>query len=87
MKKRIAIALLLLLLAALGCAAELCDWLLPTISWPFTVSRERCMFSAPGDWCPPLAVDGRFHWFGSNTVASGRGDQYAGGASMFYLKR
>lgn len=30
---------------------------------------------------------GRFHWFGSNTVASGRGDQYAGGASMFYLKR
>ena len=64
MKKRIVIALLLLLLAALGCAAELCDWLLPTISWPFTVSREMSMFSAPGEWCPLLAVDGRFHWFG-----------------------
>ena len=29
---------------------------------------------------------GVFTVFGSNTVVSGRGDQYAGGASMFYLK-
>ncbi|MDO5470742.1 MAG: ABC transporter permease subunit [Akkermansia sp.] len=64
MKKRIAIAVILLLLAALGCAAELCGWLLPTISWPFTVSREMHMFSGPAEWCPLLAVDGRFHWFG-----------------------
>ncbi len=64
MKTRIAIGILLLLAAALGCWAELNGLLIPTISWPFTVSREMSMFSGPAEWCPLLAVDGRFHWFG-----------------------
>ncbi|MDO5472881.1 MAG: ABC transporter permease subunit [Akkermansia sp.] len=64
MKHKNLIALFLILAAILGCLAELRDWLLPTLSWPFTVSREMSMFSAPGEVCPWLAVDGRFHWFG-----------------------
>ncbi len=64
MKKRIAIGILLLLAAALGCWAELSGLLIPTISWPFTVSREMSILSGPGEWCPLLAVGGRFHWFG-----------------------
>ncbi len=64
MKRKNIIALLLLLAAVLGGLAELYDWLLPTISWPFTVSREMSILSAPGEWCPALAVDGRVHWFG-----------------------
>ena len=64
MKGRITIAVLLILVAVLGCVAELCGWLLPTISWPFTVSREMSILSAPAECCPWLAVGERFHWFG-----------------------
>lgn len=58
------IALLLILVALLGCLGELYGWLLPTISWPFTVSRELPFLSAPSHQAPWLAIDGRFHWFG-----------------------
>ena len=64
MKHKTTIAMLLILAAVAGGVGELCGWLLPTLSWPFTVSREMCIFSAPGEWFPLLAVDGRFHWFG-----------------------
>lgn len=56
--------LLLVLVALAGCMAELCGWLLPTISWPFTVSRDMHLLSLPAEFMPWLAVDGRFHWFG-----------------------
>ena len=64
MKRKNLIALLLMVAAVLGGLAELHDWLLPTLSWPFTVSREMSILSAPADVCPLLAVDGRVHWFG-----------------------
>lgn len=48
----------------MGGLGELCGWLLPTISWPFTVSRELPFLSAPGEVAPMLAVQGKFHWFG-----------------------
>lgn len=64
MKRKNLIALLIILAACLGCLGELRGWLLPTISWPFTVSRELPFLSAPAEWAPPLAVQGRFHWFG-----------------------
>lgn len=58
------IALLLILAAVLACLAELYGWLLPTLSWPFSVSRDFPLLSLPGSYCPQLAVEGRFHWFG-----------------------
>lgn len=58
------IALSLILAALLGCLGELCGWLLPTISWPFTVSRELPFLSLPADTAPGLSAEGRFHWFG-----------------------
>lgn len=64
MKKKNLIALLIILAACLGCLGELCGWLLPTLSWPFTVSRELPFLSAPGAVAPALAVHGQFHWFG-----------------------
>lgn len=64
MKRKNTWAILLLLVALAGSTAELCGWLLPTISWPFTVSREMHILSASADAMPWLAVDGRFHWFG-----------------------
>lgn len=63
MKKNL-LALLLLLAALLGSVAELRGWLLPTISWPFTASRELHFLSCPAEWCPELAADGRVQWFG-----------------------
>lgn len=62
--KKILPALALMLTAILGGVAELCGWLLPTISWPFTASRELSLLSCRGELCPILAVDGRVHWFG-----------------------
>lgn len=59
-----AIAVCLILTAALGSMGELCGWLLPTVSWPFTASRELPLLSCPGELCPTLAVEGRVHWFG-----------------------
>ena len=64
MSKKNTGAFLLLLAALAGSVAELFGWLLPTISWPFTVSREMPSLSLPADFMPWLAVDGRFHWFG-----------------------
>ncbi len=58
------IALFFILAALLGSLGELCDWLLPTLSWPFTVSRELPFLSLPADTAPWLASEGRFHWFG-----------------------
>lgn len=63
MKKNL-IALLLILLAVLGGVGELRGWLLPTISWPFTVSRELSFLSMGDEYTPYLAVQGRVHWFG-----------------------
>lgn len=59
-----AIALLLILLAIAGSVAELAGWLLPTISWPFTVSREMQILSLPAEVAPWLSPEARFHWFG-----------------------
>lgn len=64
MRRKNTIALLIILAVLLGAAAELCGWLIPTISWPFTVSREMSMFSLPGEVFPLLAVNGKVHWFG-----------------------
>lgn len=64
MKRKNIIALVLILAACLGGLGELCGWLLPTISWPFTVSRELPFLSAPGELVPVLAVQGKLHWFG-----------------------
>lgn len=63
MKKNL-IACFLIVIALLGGAGELCNWLLPTLSWPFTVSRELPFLSAPEELAPMLSVEGRFHWFG-----------------------
>ncbi len=64
MQKKNMLALLLLVCALLGALGELCGWLLPTLSWPFTVSREISFLGLPGDCVPLLSPDGRFHWFG-----------------------
>lgn len=62
---------LLILLAVLGGVGELLGWLLPTVSWPFTVSRDLSLLSLPGEVCPLLEVEGRVHWFGWFFVAGG----------------
>lgn len=64
MNKKTLSALLLLATALLGGVAELRGWLLPTISWPFTASRELPLLSCSAELCPWLAADGRVHWFG-----------------------
>lgn len=58
------IALLLILCAVAGVVGELNGWLLPTVSWPFTVSREMSVLHISGHYVPDLEVDGAFHWFG-----------------------
>lgn len=58
------IAILLMLCAVAGVAGELNGWLLPTVSWPFTVSREMSFLHISGYYVPDLEVDGAFHWFG-----------------------
>ncbi len=57
-------ALALMLSALLGGLGELYNWLLPTLSWPFTVSRELPFLAAPERVATLLAVEGRVHWFG-----------------------
>lgn len=56
--------MLLIVTAAMGCVAELYGYLLPTVSWPFSASRDLSFLSCPAEYCPALAVDGRVHWFG-----------------------
>ena len=58
------IALLLILAALLGALGEWNGWLLPTLSWPFTVSREIPILQADESLAPFLAADGKVHWFG-----------------------
>ena len=58
------IALLLILAALLGALGELHGWLLPTLSWPFTVSREIPFLSCSERVAPYLAADERVNWFG-----------------------
>lgn len=58
------IAILLILCAVAGVAGELNGWLLPTVSRPFTVSREIGLLHISGHYVPDLEVDGSFHWFG-----------------------
>ncbi len=64
MQKKNVLALLLILSSLLGALGELCGWLLPTISWPFTVSREIPFLSLPEHCLPLLSPDEQFHWFG-----------------------
>ena len=63
MKKKLP-AVLLILAAVLGCLAELHGWLVPTLSWPFTVARQTPLLSCRAELCPALAADGRVQWFG-----------------------
>ena len=58
------IALLLILAALLGVLGELNGWLLPTISWPFTLSREFVFLQYPGWYTPWIATGERCYWFG-----------------------
>ena len=58
------IALLLILAALLSALGELQGWLLPTISWPFTVCREVPLLRCNESVAPLLAADGAVHWFG-----------------------
>ncbi len=64
MEKKNMLALFLIVCALLGSLGELCGWLLPTISWPFTVSHDFSFLSLPEDYAPLLARGGQFHWFG-----------------------
>ncbi len=63
-KKKNILALLLVVGALLGILGELCGWMMPTVSWPFSVSRDFSFLSLPGDVAPLLARNGQFHWFG-----------------------
>ena len=61
------LAYLLVILAVLTAVGELCGLLLPTLSWPFTVSREMSMLNIV---CTDqnngglLTPQGKFLWFG-----------------------
>lgn len=61
------LAYLLVILAVLTAVGELCGLLLPTLSWPFTVSREMSMLNIVctdqnnGGFLTP---QGKFLWFG-----------------------
>ena len=61
------LAYLLIILAVLTAAGELCGLLLPTLSWPFTVSREMSMLHivcADHNNSGLLTPQGKFLWFG-----------------------
>lgn len=58
------IALLLILTALLGVLGELNGWLLPTISWPFTISRDFSCLQYPGWYTPWIATGDSCYWFG-----------------------
>ena len=65
------LAYLLVILAVLTAVGELCGLLLPTLSWPFTVSREMSMLNIVctdqnnGGFLTP---QGKFLWFGWGCV-------------------
>lgn len=58
------LALLFLLAALLGGLGELYGLLLPTVSWPFTVSRAIPALQCSGFLVPSISVNGVCHWFG-----------------------
>lgn len=61
------LAYILLFLVVLAAIGELCGLLLPTLSWPFTASRELSMLNwNPGmqDTSNIFLPQGRFLWFG-----------------------
>ncbi|MEG0143741.1 MAG: ABC transporter permease subunit [Akkermansia sp.] len=61
------IAYLLLIFSLLATIGELCGLLLPTLSWPFTVSREMNMLNASwgtSDSATIFLPQGKFLWFG-----------------------
>ena len=58
------IALLIMLAAVLGGLGEMHGWLLPTISWPFTLSREVSFLQCDGFLVPAISENGVCHWFG-----------------------
>lgn len=58
------IALLMILAALLGVLGELNGWLLPTLSWPFTLSREFSFLQYPGWYTPWIATGEHCYWFG-----------------------
>lgn len=58
------IALLIILCSLLGVLAELHGWLLPTLSWPFTLSREFSCLQYPGWMTPWIATGDTVYWFG-----------------------
>ena len=60
MKKNLT-GVFILLAAVLGCMGELFGWLIPTLSWPFTVARELPFLHCPGRWISPLAAEGQFN--------------------------
>ncbi|MFI3242622.1 MAG: ABC transporter permease subunit [Akkermansia sp.] len=62
--KRIILAILLLLAALASGLAELWGGLLPTISWPFTLSRDFALLRCDFPTTPMLAPEGQLHYFG-----------------------
>lgn len=64
MRYKNTVAIALIAAAAAGCAAELCGWLLPTISWPFTLCRDFAFLRLEASRAPFLSADGYVHWFG-----------------------
>ena len=58
------IALLLILASLLGALGELNGWLLPTLSWPFTVSRDIPFLNCSEKLAPFLAAEEQVNWFG-----------------------
>ncbi len=64
------IAWVLIVCSLLSAAAELCGWLLPTLSWSFSVARQFSFLNCPVEWCPAAAADGRVQWFGWAVVLS-----------------
>lgn len=61
------LAYILIILALLSAVGELCGWLLPTLSWPFSASRElpmlNCVLDRPDSKSIFLA-QGKLLWFG-----------------------
>ena len=58
------LALLIILAALMGAVGEIHGWLLPTLSWPFSVSRDVPFLHCPERVMPYFAADGTFQWFG-----------------------
>ncbi len=62
--KRTLLAIFLILAAIASGLAELLGGLLPTISWPFTLSRDFSLLRCDFPNTPLLAPEGQLHYFG-----------------------